>query len=115
MHSVLLPAVSGFIDHIDGDKLNNTRENLRVAGCAESARNQRARAGAKSRFKGVDFVVASGRWRARVRHDGATRHVGLFSSEEEAARAYDAAARPLHGVFGRYNFPLSGEQSGAAI
>lgn len=113
LHAVLLPTAHGFVDHIDGDKLNNTRGNLRVASLAESARNQTARSGSRSRFKGVDFVRGVGKWRARVRADGRVHHVGLFDTEEAAAKAYDESARGLHGAFGRYNFPLPGERSAA--
>lgn len=59
-----------------------------------------------SAFKGV-FLASSGRgvWRARIWNGGERVNLGYFGSEEGAARAYDEAARKLHGEFARLNFP----------
>lgn len=93
------------VDHINGDGLDNTRNNLRAVTPAENLRNQRLRKDNTSGFKGVSRH--EGRWRARVRVDGKYTHVGLFDSAEDAARAYDEAARNMHGIFARTNEELN--------
>lgn len=92
------------IDHRDSDKLNNRRENLRKCTLAQNAWNQRLRRTNRSGFKGVDRYV-DGRWRARIKAHGITTFLGYFQTADEAARAYDDAARAQHGEFARLNFP----------
>lgn len=100
---------SSKVDHQDGDGLNNRRCNLRLAAAQPNRWNSAARDGAVSRFKGVNWhwfrSKKSGKWRAQIAVDGRQRHLGLFDSEVDAARAYDAAAVELHGEFARLNFP----------
>jgi hypothetical protein len=93
------------VDHRDGDGLNNARSNLRIASRAQNNMNRGPRAGSSSRFKGVFFHKASCKWMAEIRCDGRADYLGLFGSEEAAARAYDTAAVRLHGDFARLNFP----------
>jgi hypothetical protein len=94
--------MSNLVDHIDGNRLNNRRANLRAATAHENARNERrVRPGKMSRFKGV--YCHMGRWRALITAGGRQMCVGNFSSEVEAAAAYDAAADRLHGTFAATN------------
>ena len=92
------------VDHIDGDGLNNRRANLRICSVAENTRNRRARQGVSSRYKGVTYYEKQGKWQARICAGGKRHYLGWFGDEEEAARAYDAAARRLHGEFASVNF-----------
>jgi hypothetical protein len=109
MHRVILNAPEGFlIDHENGDSLDNRAENLRIATMAQNAMNS-SNIG-KSGFKGVSRV-ASGKFIAKVTGNGRYEYLGRFKTAEEAARAYDGAARRLHGSFARLNFPESGELS----
>lgn len=104
MHRFILEAPPGvFVDHINGDTLDNRRANLRLCSASENARNQKPRRGT-SRFRGVSFNSRARRW-AAVICAGRNHFLGLFTEEEEAARAYDAAAKNLHGAFARLNFP----------
>ncbi len=108
MHRFLLDAPYGVeVDHVDNDGLNNRRSNLRLATISMNRWNMIDRPGV-SRFKGVS--MRNGRWRARVSAHNKTYHIGLFKTEEAAARAYDVAVREHHGKFARLNFPLAGEQ-----
>lgn len=101
-----LPTGSGEVDHVDGDGFNNRRANLRLATHAQNAYGQKVQSRPKSsRFKGVHLDRRTGRWIAMVKQHQRARHLGVFDSEVEAARAYDAAAREAFGDFARLNIP----------
>jgi hypothetical protein len=92
-------------DHHDGDGLNNTDENLRVANHQQNMCNRGLSQNNTSGFKGVHFLRANQRWQASIRANNKTTHLGYFPTAETAAHAYDAAARKYHGEFARLNFP----------
>jgi hypothetical protein len=101
MHRELLtPAWSLTVDHIDGDGLNNTRRNLRTATPSENACNKRCVLPNRSGYRGVDFHLHSGKWRARIRKGGKTFELGLFDSPLAAACAYAEAVPLVHLDFG---------------
>jgi hypothetical protein len=103
MHGLLLGVDR--VDHIDGDGLNNHRSNLRPATAVQNLWNAGARRSVDggSRFKGVRLVRQP--WAAGIVVGGVLHSLGRFTSEEEAARAYDAAAREHFGEYARRNFP----------
>jgi hypothetical protein len=111
MHRLIMePQPHEVVDHIDGDGLNNQRSNLRVCSQAENGRNrrkQRTRAETASRFKGVSWDKTNQKWRARIVLGGKQRSLGNFRCEEQAARAYDAAAREHFGGFACTNDDLA--------
>jgi len=112
MHRVILPT-AGSVDHINGNGLDNRRANLRPANGAQNAQNSRKRrAGtSSSRYKGVSLKKSTGRWAANIGHGYRQVFLGYFDREEDAAQAYDEAARDLFGEFARLNFPLGGQGS----
>ncbi len=91
------------VDHIDGDRLNNQRANLRWVTAAENARNRAAQRNASSRFKGVNWNKAAQCWEANIRYGNTRIRLGRFASELDAARAYNAAATQHFGEFARLN------------
>lgn len=102
MHRAIMGATDGqHVDHINGDTLDNRRANLRLCTHYQNMCNRRPNAGRK--FKGV-YRHGKG-WRVTIQAEGQKVCIGTFPSEEIAARAYDEAARQLHGEFARLNFP----------
>lgn len=102
LHRLILGLTTGdgrLGDHINGDGLDNRRANLRVATPAQNAWNMRA-ARSRSGFKGVHF--RRGKYIAICNKD----RVGIFSTAEEAARAYDLAAVAKWGEFAATNKSL---------
>ena len=97
------------VDHRDGDGLNNQRSNLRFASALEQQGNRRKqrRGVTTSRFKGVyrEKRCPLRPWAAVIRVSGKMRGLGYYADEEDAARAYDAAAREVFGEFALLNFP----------
>lgn len=100
---VLIMGQTG-IDHCDGDGLNCQRSNMRPATRAQNGANQRPRGG-RSRYKGVGWYKRDECWRAQIMVNYRNHHLGYFTDEIEAARAYDAAAREMQGEYARLNFP----------
>jgi hypothetical protein len=99
------------VDHRDGDKLNNKRDNLRWCLPSQNKANRRKyhtrrHSRNTSNYKGV--VRHKQRWVVRIQKYG---QVGGFTSESEAARMYDRMARQLYGEFACVNFPEPGERS----
>lgn len=107
MHRVILGATDGeFVDHRDGDGLNNQRSNLRICNLRDNARNIRKTSNRKSsRFLGVHFDRARKAFVGQVRVMRKLVWFGRFQAEEEAAIARDAAAILHHGEFASLNFP----------
>lgn len=103
LHRVLLGFPPHDIDHRDGDKLNNRRENLRPCTNHQNQANSKPHGG--KRFKGVYLQRKSGRFEAAIHPHGKRMHLGTFSTAEDAARAYDSKAREVYGEFARLNFP----------
>lgn len=107
-HRVIWKLVHGVdpdtIDHINGNPSDNRLSNLRACTVAENSRNY-AKPKGSSQYRGVCWVKRDQAWAARI-SDGASGKISLgnFQDEETAARAYDKAARDLHGEFAVLNF-----------
>ena len=90
-------------DHIDGNGLNNQKSNLRKATVSQNGANRRKQKGTVSKFKGVDLLPKTQKWRARIMVGWKRQTLGYFDSELEAAKAYDKAAVELCGEFANLN------------
>lgn len=86
---------AALIDHIDRDRANNRIANLREVTPSQNAQNSGAHRDSSSAFKGVS-LHKKGRWRAEITHDGTTKFLGVYPSEQEAAQAYLLKSIELH-------------------
>lgn len=93
----------GEVDHIDRDKRNNSAGNLRLVDRSRNCMNRRSHVGSTSKFKGVSFKEANGKWVAQVQAGGKGKHIGYFDNELDAALAYDIEVAKMHGEYGVNN------------
>ena len=92
------------IDHLNRDKLDNRKENLRRVSSSENRQNRRPDKRNSSGYRGVHFQ--RNRWVARLAKDGKRIWLGAYATKEEAAKAYDKAAKELYGEKAYLNLPL---------
>ena len=89
MHRLIMARVVGRplltdeeVDHINGDRLDNRRENLRIVTSLQNSQNRHC----DGPFRGTGWVKSRGKWRSHVSHKGKVVVLGLFDTQEEAAR-----------------------------
>jgi hypothetical protein len=103
MHRVVNMTPKGLhTDHINGNKLDNRESNLRSCNNTENSRSRTRATTPKSGFIGV--CRKNQKWQASIMSDYRKTYIGVFDTPELAARAYDDAARRLHGSFAKLNF-----------
>lgn len=96
-HRGYLPEV---VDHIDRDPTNNKIENLRAATQRQNLWNTiKKPTGKQSKYRGVGWHKRDKLWYARIRIEGKRKTLGYFKDELDAAKAYQEAAKKLHGEF----------------
>lgn len=103
VHRVVFYLSNGFtpeeVDHIDGDKYNNSPENLRASNRSLNMGNQKLRVGCIVKYKGVDYHKRTRTYRARIKG----KHLGHFECPVKAAEAYDLEAIAIFGEFAKTN------------
>jgi AP2 domain/HNH endonuclease len=105
MHRFVMSAGPDFeVDHISHDTLDNRKGNLRECTSQHNNCNTRIRSDNTSGFKGVSWSKKLKKWWSNIRVNGKTLHLGYHEKIEDAARAYDAAARKHFGEFASTNF-----------
>ena len=104
MHRFIMKPNKGMvIDHLDGNPLNNKKNNLRICTHAENMRNSKIRINNKSGYKGVSYQENSNNYRASIRFNNIKINIGDFIDPIDAARAYNEAALKYHGEFANLN------------
>lgn len=96
LHKLILPGDEQ-VDHINGNKLDNRKSNLRKCNSSQNLANYPARRNSKTGVRGV-YPVKNG-FEVRIRKDGILYRLGIFDTVEEGERAYNAKAIELFGEF----------------
>ena len=94
------------VDHADRNKFNNSIENLRSCTKSQNERNRDKYSTNTSGYRGVWFHKQRRKWCAEITVDGKSKKLGLYTTAEEAAMAYNAASLEYHGEFGFRNVIL---------
>ena len=102
-----------YVDHINGNTLDNRKCNLRVCSIAENTRNQQKHRDSINPYKGIKYSVRDKLWVARIQYNKKRIYVGYNKDPIEAAKAYDRKAIELHGEFAYTNFPKENYIQGA--
>lgn len=108
LHQLLHPDVpyGHVVDHINRNKLDNRRDNLRICTSIENSYNKTKPVNSKQKYKGVKTVGKKNpTYTASITKDGITREIKGISTEEEAAKIYDMMAEEVFGHFAAKNFP----------
>jgi hypothetical protein len=105
IHRLILKAEENqYIDHINTNKLDNQKKNLRFCSYAENSRNRpKYKTKCSSRFKGVHWHKRDKRWSSTIMLKGKYYYLGYFEDEISAAKAYNEKAIELHGEFASIN------------
>lgn len=93
--------VPEYVDHKNGDRLDNRWCNLRAATATQNTTNSKPRSNAQHPFKGVDFSKEWGKFRARITEGKKTRLIGYYQTAEEAAEAYNQESLKVFGEFAK--------------
>ena len=105
LHRLLAAPTAGVtVDHINRNKLDNRRSNLRLCTQSENSYNRTAQANNRSGYRGV-CRLANGRWYAQICKNSKPIALGCYATAEEAANAYDSAAAIIAGEFAWRNLP----------
>lgn len=104
MHRLIMNAQNGqMIDHINGNVLDNRKENLRLCNKSTNAMNCKVHKHNTSGYKGVAWHKQMKKWRAYIVINDKQKSLGLYKTKEEAAKAYNKAALELFGEFAKVN------------
>ncbi len=91
-------------DHEDGNGLNNQKSNLRIVTNAQNHMNKKGNRNTSSKYKGVCWNKESNKWTSSITLNQKQTHLGYFTCEKKAAKAYDKKAKELFGEYSRLNF-----------
>ena len=98
-----------FVDHINGNGLDNQKCNLRLCSLSQNNFHSKKYSNNKSGYKGVHWYKHNKKWGVHIRKSGKLYYLGLFDVIEDAARVYDDAARKLFGEFALTNSDIQNE------
>jgi hypothetical protein len=90
------------VDHINHNRIDNQRENLRLATRSQNQAYKKLQVNNSTGYKGVIFH--NGKWEVRIRYQGRKLYLGCYDDPIQAASVYDGAARLLYQDFAGLNF-----------
>jgi len=104
-HDIIGKPAKGYeVDHINRDRLDNRRKNLRFVTSAQNKANSKKRCDSKQLYRGVDCTLI-GKYRARIKVDGVHHHLGVFASAKKAYEVYKKEFKKIHGFsYKEYNY-----------
>lgn len=106
MHRIIMNTPKGMTtDHINGNRLDNRKSNLRIATYAQNQMNKKSLPNSSSKYKGVTFGkhLISKPWMAMIKISGKSKTIGYFKTEIEAALAYNEYAKKYFKQFAFLN------------
>lgn len=104
MHRLLIDVPAGMqVDHINGNKFDNRKINLRVCTNAQNTQNRIKKGNSTSGFVGAHWHKNSSKWSSYITLKGNRKYLGYFRDKYDAATAYNFAAAELHREFAVYN------------
>ena len=104
LHRIVIQAKQGeIVDHINGNKLDNRKCNLRICTKSQNCQNRKISKLNKSGFNGVSWNIRNKKWVAQIACNNQKIHIGFFNEPIEAAKAFNAAALKYHGEFANLN------------
>jgi len=106
MHNKIMDVPNGLeVDHINHNRLDNRKSNLRGCTHKENMFNRRSYKKSRSKYKGVAWHKHNKMWPSNITVDGRQIPLGYFKNEIDAAKAYDMASKKYQGAFAFLNFP----------
>lgn len=106
LHRFILNLLKGSgicADHINGNRLDCRKENLRIATYSQNNSNRAKRLNSSSKYKGVHWHKPSEKWHVNIKKNKVKIHIGSFAHEINAAISYNTAALKHHGEFAVLN------------
>ena len=104
IHRVIMQAKPGEqVDHINGNKLDNKRSNLRICTNQENSFNRKIRSESTNGYKGIEYRLDKQKWRARIAFNSKKLSIGEYKTKEQAAVAYNIAAKYFFKDFAHLN------------
>lgn len=100
---IMNPGKGLHVDHINGDKLDCRRSNMRVCTQTENNRNTSAQRNSTSKYRGVCWDNGRKMWLAQIKTGGKNKYLGHFENEKDAAIAYNEYSRCVFGEFSSSN------------
>jgi len=103
LHFIPNPEHKPLVDHISGNRTDNSISNLRWATVSQNQQNRKKKHNGTSKYKGVCWNKNNQMWYAGIRINERQKHLGFYHCEEDAATAYDHAAKLYFESFARLN------------
>lgn len=105
LHREILKTPKGYeTDHINRNRLDNRRKNLRIATRQQNGCNRALQLNNTTGLRGVIWNKHRKKWMAQIKENQSNHYLGLFERKEDAAKAYDEAASKYFGIFAQKNY-----------